>query len=210
MSRPARSVALIAAWLLAIPLAIALLDRPAARFAHDVIGRHAPLRWLTLPIEYLVPLSLIMLAVLGLAALRRPLRGVAHTLLLATLALTIADALGDGLKRAFGRTWPETWTNHNPSWIDNHVFGFFPFHGGPGWASFPSGHMFATTSLLGVFWLLAPRLRPLWTLLIALMAIGLYTMDYHFISDIIAGTGLGAAVATVVVRLDARRASADR
>ena len=114
------------------------------------------------------------------------------------------------LKRAFGRTWPETWVNHNPSWIDNHVFGFFPFHGGPGWASFPSGHMFATAGLLGVPWLLLPRLRPLWAVLIALMAIGLYTMDYHFVSDIIAGTGLGAAVATVVVRLDARRASAGR
>jgi hypothetical protein len=43
------------------------------------------------------------------------------------------------LKLAFGRTWPETWTNRtNPSWIDNGVFGFFPFHGGSGWGSFPS------------------------------------------------------------------------
>ena len=95
MSR-SRTTALITAWLLAIPIAIMLLDRPAARFAHDVIGRHDILRWLTLPIEYVVPLGLVLLAVLGLAALRSPLPGLPHILLLACLSLTIADAIGDG------------------------------------------------------------------------------------------------------------------
>jgi membrane-associated phospholipid phosphatase len=210
MPRRSRSLVLIAGWLLSIPLAIAFIDRPAARFAHDVIGHHEVLRRLTLPTAYLVPLSLILLAVLGLAALRRPLAGIPRLLFLASLSLTVATSLGEALKRAFGRTWPETWVNHNPSLIGNQVFGFFPFHGGPGWASFPSGHMFATAGFLVVPWLLAPRWRLLWATMIALVAIGLYTMDYHFISDIIAGTGLGAAVAAVVVRLDAQRAPGGR
>jgi membrane-associated phospholipid phosphatase len=205
-----RATVLILLWLLAIALCIAFVDRPAARFAHDVIGPHALLRWLTLPIEALVPASLVLLAGLALAMLRAPLPGSARLLLLACVSITITDAFGEALKRAFGRTWPDTWTNHNPSWIHDHVFGFFPFHGGAGWASFPSGHMFATTGFLGVLWLRAPAWRPLWGALVALVAIGLYGMDYHFISDIIAGTGLGAAVSSVVVSLDARRGSDGR
>jgi membrane-associated phospholipid phosphatase len=197
-----RATLLIVLWLLAIPLAIALIDRPAATFAHTVIGPHALLRWLTLPTEALVPASLLGLAALSLARLRAPLPAPLHTLFLACLSITVTDAFGEALKRAFGRTWPDTWTNHNPSWIHDHVFGFFPFHGGAGWASFPSGHMFATTGFLAVLWLRAPAWRPLWATLIALVAIGLYGMDYHFISDIIAGTALGAAVATVTVRID--------
>jgi membrane-associated phospholipid phosphatase len=205
-----RTIALILAWLLAIPLAIAVIDRPAATFAHDVIGPHALLRWLTLPTEALVPASLLLLAGLSLASLRAPLHGRLRLLFLACLSITLTDAFGEALKRAFGRTWPDTWTNHTPSWLHDHVFAFVPFHGGAGWASFPSGHMFATTGFLGVLWLRAPAWRPLWATLIALVAIGLYGMDYHFISDIIAGTGLGAAVSAATVSLDARRGSAGR
>jgi hypothetical protein len=45
-----------------------------------------------------------------------------------------------GAQNGFGRTWPESWLGDNPSWIRDDVFGFFPFHGGRGWESFPSGH----------------------------------------------------------------------
>jgi hypothetical protein len=50
--------------------------------------------------------------------------------LLCSLSLIVARAAKDQLKFVFGRTWPETWVNNNPSLIHDGVFGFNPFHGG--------------------------------------------------------------------------------
>jgi membrane-associated phospholipid phosphatase len=127
--------------------------------------------------------------------------GVARVLFLAAISLILADAVKDALKLAFGHTWPETWINHNPSYIQNGVYGFFPFHGGPGYASFPSGHMTVVTAVVGVFWIAWPRLRAVWVLPAAITAIGLYGMDYHFVGDMIAGSFLGSAVAAATCRI---------
>ena len=206
---------LVLGTVLAILASIAWLDRPAAHFAHNVIGRHPILLQLTRPPEYLGRFSLLFLVMLGLWALWRPLGAAARGLLLASLSLTIAEALHTWLKLGFGRTWPETWIAGNPSFIRDGVFRFFPFHGGPGFASFPSGHMTAIASFVGVFWLLAPSwrglaLRPVWGACILAVAIGLYGMDYHFVSDMLAGTLLGFTVAAVVVSLAGRRGAAGR
>jgi len=183
-------------------LCVLFVDRPAARFAHDVIGRHDLLRDLTLIPEYLLPAAAILVVVLGLTALARG-RLPYHTrvLLLASVSFILAQAIKDQLKYAFGRLWPETWVNHNPSFIDTGDYGFFPFHGGPGWGSFPSGHMTAITSVMAVLWLGWPKLRPLWAGLVALVAIGLYGMDYHFVGDMVAGSFLGSAVGAGVARI---------
>ena len=55
-------------------------------------------------------------------------------------AILIAGVLTHELKEVFGRAWPETWIDKNPSYFGNGAYGFFPFHGGRGYASFPSGH----------------------------------------------------------------------
>jgi membrane-associated phospholipid phosphatase len=210
MSRSLRHLAVIAVWVLTIPLCIAFVDRPAARFAHANLAHHDIFRRLTLLPQLLAPISFVLLIVLGLAALRRPLRGTSLLLLLASLSMVIADALDLWLKGAFGRTWPETWVHGNPSFIANHVYGFFPFHGGAGWASFPSGHMAAICGFCSPLWFLAPHLRPVWLVLMGLVAVGLYGMDYHFVSDMIAGTGLGFAVGLVTVRLAGPRGRVGR
>ena len=70
----------------------------------------------------------------------------------AALALFIASGVKEALKIAFGRTWPETWTNNNPSFIRDGVFGFSPFHGGAGWASFPSGHETIVCAVAACLW----------------------------------------------------------
>jgi membrane-associated phospholipid phosphatase len=116
----------------------------------------------------------------------------ARVLFLAAISLLLAGAIKDVLKYAFGHTWPETWVNHNPSYIQNDVYGYFPFHGGPGWASFPSGHMTIATSVMVLLWHAWPRLRAVWVLPPLITAIGLYGMDYHFVADMIAGSFLGS------------------
>ena len=115
------------------------------------------------------------------------------TLIAAFLAVVLAFAMKETLKYAFGRTWPETWTQQNPSWIGDGAYGFHPFHGGEGWKSFPSGHMTLIAAVSTVVWRRVRRLRWLAATLVVLVAIGLFGADFHFVGDIAGGTFLGAA-----------------
>jgi len=129
-------------------------------------------------------------------ALPRPLA----VALLASVSLAVGSTIKDQLKLAFGRTWPETFSN-NPSFIHNHVYGFTPFHGGQAYMSFPSGHTTAVCAVMAVLWILCPKLRAVWALLVAAEVIGLIGADYHFVSDIIAGGFLGSLTGWAAVRI---------
>ena len=89
----------------------------------------------------------------------------------------------------------------NPSYFGNGVYGFFPFHGGQGYASFPSGHTAAATAFAGSLWFLWPQLRWLGILLTLCVVIGLLGADYHWLSDIIAGGVLGATTGAVAANI---------
>lgn len=181
---------------------IGLLDRAAARFAHETFHGAAVFVDLTHLVDPILPLASLGLVVGGAAILLgwRPGRH-ARMLLCACAAVLIAVAIKDQAKYAFGRLWPETWVNDNPSWIGTGAYGFFPFHGGTGWASFPSGHMTVVTAPMAVLALGLPRWRWLFALPVALVAIGLYGADYHFVGDMIAGTLLGGICAAVAAAL---------
>ena len=86
-----------------------------------------------------------------------------------------------------------TWVLNNPSFIRDGVYGFNPFHGGPGFASFPSGHTTVTCAVMSVLWMCYPRFRPLYAMCVVAVAIGLIGADYHFLSDCIAGAFLGVS-----------------
>ena len=107
-------------------------------------------------------------------------------------------------KEIFGRTWPESWLGDNPSWIRDGVFGFFPFHGGMGWGSFPSGHTTLITTVATILWIVWPELRWVWGVTVAIVVFGLLAGNYHFVSDIIGGLYLGAGVGISVVTLMVR------
>ncbi len=187
-----------------VVLSVGFVDRPMAHLTHDAIGRNALFLGLTRIPEGLAALAVPLVVVLGLVRMRRGrLAGVSHVGFLAGLSMIVAEAIKNALKLAFGRTWPETWINHNPSFIDNGVYGFFPFHGGPGWGSFPSGHMTIVTAAMGVFWLLWPRWRGIYLLPVVATATGVFAMDYHFVADLIGGGFLGFAVAAATVRIAA-------
>lgn len=108
------------------------------------------------------------------------------------------------LKIIFGRYWPDTWVQNNPSWIQHHAYGFHLFHQGSAYASFPSGHTATVFAAMIVLWQFYPRYRWFSALLCALVVIGLIGMDYHYLSDIIAGAFIGTVIAVLTVKISNR------
>jgi len=194
-----RAAWIIGGVILLIVLSFAFADRPLSTWSHVALHRPAWCVWLTWIADLPAPLAVVTLTCMGVAWLcgwrPGPVARLALAVCLATLA---ADAAKDVLKLAFGRTWPETWVNHNPSWIGTATYGFFPFHGGQGWASFPSGHTTSITAPCAALWRALPRLRAVLVMLPLLVAIGLIGADFHFLSDCLAGAGVGVLVARAV------------
>jgi membrane-associated phospholipid phosphatase len=195
-----RSLVALGLCTLVVAICYVWIDRPVAWFIHDH-GRWPVLRWPTLVPPILARLAPLVLAV---AAVWRTLRpgGRVQTILLAlSLSLIAAVAIKEQLKWCFGRYWPETWIMNNPSLIHDNAYGFHPFHAGVAYESFPSGHTTVVFSLVSVAWLVFPRLRWLWTLAGLAIVVSLVGMNYHFVSDILAGTVLGSLVGIYTTRL---------
>jgi len=168
------------------------LDQPIAFFVHRIVVDKTIFVWLQrLPVVFLL-LSLIVLAWCGLWALiNRPFSRLQSVGLACSISFIAANFVTNQLKYAFGRTWPDTWIENNPSLIQNGVFGFNPFHGGPGFASFPSGHVAAVCAVMAVLWWSYTNLRPIYIACVAAVAIGVIGANYHFLSDVLGGIFVG-------------------
>jgi membrane-associated phospholipid phosphatase len=184
-------------------LSIVFVDRAVSTWSHATLHQAAPFVWVTHIIDPFVPIASLGLVACGIAAAFGWRPGPAGRMIIALcIAVLIATIFKDELKLLFGRTWPETWVDKNPSWIHDDVYRFEPLHGGKGWMSFPSGHMTTITAPCTVLWLLASRIwRWLWTTLVLAMVIGLVGSDFHFIGDMIGGTFLGWACGRGAVAL---------
>lgn len=112
-------------------------------------------------------------------------------------AIMFTFPFNDELKVVFGRTWPDTWSNNNPSWIKNQIFGFFPFTIiGNAYMSFPSGHS-ATSMIVSTFiWHTYKNIyaRTFAVVAILLQVLGLLLLSHHWLSDTIAGMYVGMVV----------------
>ena len=195
-----RSVLAGLSCVLLVGLSIAFVDRPLATWLHESLHGDRVFVWLSQIVDPVLPGSALGLLIAAVAAMSgwRPGR-LGRTLIAACMAALLAYAIKDQAKYAFGRLWPETWVDNNPSWIGGGAYGFSPFHGGAGWSSFPSGHMTGIAALMSVIWQRAPKWRWLSVLLIVAVAVGLLGADYHFLGDLIAGTYLGVACAVGVL-----------
>jgi membrane-associated phospholipid phosphatase len=171
------------------------VDKPVAYFVHDHhFARFALLKWPTYPPPLLQDWAPV--ALVGLAVRRAwgPFRSWELTLLAACVSLLVAVQFKDGLKYVCGRYWPETWTANNPSLIKDGAYGFHPFHGSLAYASFPSGHTARTLAIVSVVWIRHPRGRWVCAVAVFAVVVGLIGMNYHFVSDVIAGGVLGGIV----------------
>ena len=186
--------------MIVVALSYEWLDRPIAVYAHAQFHGVKALPWLTFIPECLAILALVIFVIMGWrVALGRHLSRVESVFLVCGVSLAVAVTIKDQLKFVFGRTWPETWINNNPSLIRNNVYGFNPFHGGVGFSSFPSGHTTAICAVMSVLWICYPKFRALYALLIAAVGIGLIGADYHFLSDVVAGGFLGVSTGWMTV-----------
>jgi membrane-associated phospholipid phosphatase len=202
MERTRDNRALFAKSSMATALGLALVvvsyffvDRPVAFFVHDQhLARFKLLRWLTYPEPWFQEWAPAILVVLAALLAIVPLRRGQLVLLAICVSVIVADQFKESIKYPCSRLWPDTWINNNPSLIQNGEYGFFPFHGGDAYASFPSGHTARAFAAVAILWIAYPRARWLWTLGGLILGASLVGMNYHFVSDVIAGGVIGGIV----------------
>jgi len=178
------------------------LDRPISLFAHGRLIQNETYSELTHIPDPFIPIAVVVFVAIGLWILaNRPLPKFVTTMLLSSISVILAEAIKDQLKFVFGRTWPDTWVQNNPSFIHDNVYGFNFFHGGPGYMSFPSGHLSLTCAIISVFWIAYPKFRPFYAAIVLAVVVGLVGANYHFLSDIIAGGFVGASTGWMVMAM---------
>jgi membrane-associated phospholipid phosphatase len=178
------------------------IDRPVAFFVyhHDINKIHV-FRWFTYPPPEIQNWSALVLTVLVVRRAWGPFQRWQKVLLVSCLSLIVADDFRISLGDVCGRYWPETWTHDNPSLIGTGTYGFHPFQRGDDVGSFPSGHAARIFGFAGVWMIAMPASRVVATLLCTPILVSLVAMNYHFVSDVIAGSVLGAMVATYAAHL---------
>jgi membrane-associated phospholipid phosphatase len=171
------------------------VDRQVAFFVHDRgLSQYQFLKWLTYtpdPFTFLAPVILVICIVYRA---HKPLPRFLLVLFAASLSLMVTEGFLAVLKGAFGRYWPNTWIDHNPSLIENGAYGFHLFHYGWAYASFPSGHTARTVAVLSVLALSYPKWQWICVLVVASVIVVLVGMNYHFVGDTIAGAVLGSII----------------
>jgi membrane-associated phospholipid phosphatase len=204
-----RAVFIWLAGLLGTSLAVVIsyfwLDRPIALRVHEHLqfGYHGALMRVSHVPDPLIPLAIIALIVLGLrAAVSQSLPAdYQAAAFVASVSVLATETIKNQLKFVFSRSWPESWTGNNPSFIRNGVYGFHFLHGGASYQSFPSGHMAASCAVIAVLWIWYPRWRLLYFSATLAVGLGLVAANYHFVSDVIAGAFIGTSIgwiATVI------------
>src|SRR5262245_2862015 len=178
------------------------IDRSVAFFVyHHHINTIQVFRWLTYPPPEVQNWSALVLTVLIVKRAWGPFLRWQKVLFVACISLIVADDFRISLGDVFGRYWPETWRHDNPSLIGTGTYGFHPFQRGDDIGSFPSGHACRILGFAGVWMIAMPRSRVVATVLCIPMLVSLVAMNYHFVSDVIAGSVLGALIALYAVRL---------
>jgi membrane-associated phospholipid phosphatase len=198
-----RRSSIVTGWsVLAVVICYFWVDRSVAFFVSDHhINSIAVFRWLTYPPPEVQNWSALMLTVLIVRRAWGPFLRWQKVLLVACISLIVADNFRISLGDVFGRYWPETWTHDNPSLIGTGTYGFHPFQRGDDVGSFPSGHACRILGFTGVWMIAMPATRVIAIVLSVPMLVSLVATDYHFVSDVIAGSVLGALIAAYAVQL---------
>lgn len=196
-----RSVLGLAGCACMVVLAYYFVDRPVAIFVHQHhLNQFAIFGWLTHLAMVFNALAPIVVVAACVRLAWGPLTRLEWTLFAASVSLIVAVALEYYLKFLFGRYWPETWVDNNPSLIGSGAYGLHPFHFGEAYGSFPSGHTARVVAVLGTIALAYPRWRCLCVLGSAAVVVGLVAMNYHFVGDTIGGAFLGSLTAMYTAR----------
>jgi len=190
-----------AATAIAVVVCIAYVDRPVAEFFDGHLRHTATRVWLDralAPLGLAVVMALLFLFGCGNWVMSGRLLGSwTRSPLLCSWAAIWATAADIIFKRIFGRAWPD------PTYIQNHLYGFRLLHGGPHWQSFPSGTAAISAAIVSVLWIVMPRWRAIGVLIVALLCAAVVITNQHWVGDVIAGTFLGASIGWMTVQLAA-------
>lgn len=185
-------------------MCVAYVDRPIAEF-FDAHFRHT--EWWRYLDNFLAPLVWVVVAALffllgagGWVISGRKLAAWTTTPLLCSWSAIWGLAAQTIFKEIFGRAWPD------PTYVQNHLYGFHFLHGGPHWSSFPSGTAVITTAIVSVVWIRRPRirtrhLRTSAVLLAVALLSSVIVTNGHWVSDVIAGSFLGVSIGWMTVKL---------
>jgi membrane-associated phospholipid phosphatase len=177
-------------------------DRPIALLVHNQLPHHEAFEQHTHVLDPFAPLAVVTFVGFGLWVFAgRSLSKIQTTALVCSISLIVAEATINQLKFIFGRTWPDTWVQNNPSFVRDGTYGFNLLHGGIGYSSFPSGHTTVTCAVISVLWIWYPKLRSLYLIVVIAIATGLIGANYHFLSDIIAGAFVGISTGWMALAL---------
>jgi len=197
-----RSLIVTGSCILAVFICYFWVDRSVSFFVYNNhINTIAIFRWLTYPPREIQNWSALVLTILVVRRAWGPFLRWQKVLLVACISLIVADNFRISLGDVFGRYWPETWTHDNPSLIGTGTYGFHSFQRGDDVGSFPSGHACRIFGFAGVWMTAMPGTRVIAMVLSVPMLVSLVAMNYHFVSDVIAGCVLGALIAAYAVHL---------
>jgi len=180
-----------------IILCVRYLDVPLAYLVRDQLFSNMSWSHLTSDLPDLLLLVVLLTSAAALTLYRIRMRqGIDDALTrLAKLVSWAAPAsylVKAVLKFVFGRVNTRIWLQQPE------LYGFHWFQKRPGCEGFPSGHMVVIVTLLAALWRFYPKCRP-WCLFLGVtLGVALVATDYHFLSDVIAGAYLGAALEAAV------------
>ena len=178
------------------------LDRAIAEFVYrQDFARFEWLKRITYPPPIVQTWSPLVIAVLIMRRAWGAWSKFELTLLVSLVSLIVADQFRESLQTLFGRDWPETWIDKNPSLIGNDAYGFHFFAGDEEFGSFPSGHATRTLACFAPFWIAFPKGRWLYGTISLLICVALIGMNYHFFGDVLVGCFLGFLVGAWSFRL---------
>jgi membrane-associated phospholipid phosphatase len=181
----------------AVAISVTWLDKPIAYGVHNAFGQIWVLAKFTETPSFFGLLATVVFIVFLVRRITlRPFAKLDVVLILSDISIVVTRMLVLSLKFIFGRTWPQY---HDPSLIPDGVYGFYFLHDGLAFGSFPSGHMASICSLFAVIWMCYPRFRGICAACAVSVAGALIVGNYHFLSDVIAGTFVGASIAVLIV-----------
>src|SRR5262245_21485504 len=198
-----RSLIAMAICAVLVTLCYFFIDRPVAFYVHDQdLARYEfldeSLKQITFAPPWVQNWAPLVLVVLIVRRAVGPFRRCELVLLAAAVSIILAEQFKDSMAYLFGRYWPNTWVDNNPSLIRDGAYGFHPFHSALAFRSFPSGHTARTVAFVTPFWLAWPWCRPLCVAAVAAIAMALLGMNYHFVGDEVAGGFVGGLIGVYV------------
>jgi membrane-associated phospholipid phosphatase len=196
-------------WLLGLILTAAFvsvsfqwIDRPIALWIYDIFGGRRIPTELADRIFSIPRVTAIVFVICGLIAIMgRRFSKLETAVTICAISTLAAIIIKDQLKFAFGRTWPDTWGPGILSFLHDNVYGFHFFQSGTSFESFPSGHAAVAAAVLSVVWILFPKLRGICAIGVVAADVGLVALNVHFLSDVVAGSFLGASTGIFTVAL---------